>query len=194
MTAGWCWPSWRVLCYRSRCCCDVCDKMISLPLKSRQGFTLALPCRKLLQNLSLPSGSPARLTARLASVSTFEHPWPAATAGLLWDACPAESCTSAAPCSPLSTSAERGQMATVELQSTVDGIPDTESLCPHGCGDMGGISHSQLWLQHLYIQLVLSLLLLGGVGRDVDHSVNMLLLPCSCTISSFQHMLPCTTT
>lgn len=35
------------------------DKLLGLPLSSSQGFTLALPCRKLLQNPGLPTGSPA---------------------------------------------------------------------------------------------------------------------------------------
>lgn len=105
---GQCWSSPRVPCYRSRCRHDVCDKLISLPLKSSQGFTLALPCRKLLQNLGLLTGSPARPTARLTSTSPFENLWPAATAGLPWEACPAESCANRAPCFPLSKSARRG--------------------------------------------------------------------------------------
>ena len=144
-----CWPSLRVPCYRSRCRRDGCDKLISLPLKSSQGFMLALPCGTLLQNLGLPTGSPVRLTTRLASASPFENPWPAATAGLLWEACPAKSCASTAPCFPLSKSARRGRTATVEPQSTVDGIPDTDSPRPCGSGDTGRMSHGQFWLQHL---------------------------------------------
>lgn len=138
-----CWPC-STLCYQSCCCLGGRDKLLGLPLSSSQGFTL--PCRKLLQNPSPPTGSPADCP----HASLLHLPLtPVASSTTRCCGEPAQLSLAPAPSLSHSESAGRGRMATVDLQSTVNGISDMEPPQPCDTGDRGRMSCRHPWLQHL---------------------------------------------